>query len=493
MKKFFGGLILVLCAMFVISCGDSDSSNGGDKEGDKGGSKCGNGKIDDGEACDGNVACWEVGHFYPETQAICNKDCTAFSEESAYDTSKCIPRDPSDNCGNFQIDSGEQCEQGNTKPCTELPGNYTVGDAICRRDCRGWDPTPCSTGGKINTCAQVVDCYNKCADDSCKEKCKETGTDQGMVSFDALEKCAAACGGLNDAACLTQNCYDAYYACFPTKKCGNGKIDDGEICEAKETKPCQELNTADKEWQPINDAVCNSSCDGWDTYSCVDINALTCFQVYECAKDCTDSECEAACIAKTWPAAKQKYDAMMECLNANCPVATEECMIDKCKFQSDACKTHLTCGNGNIDQYEVCEKSDFVDCGELKNEAGEPIYEVGTASAFCGPNCTEYSVLMCHKFCSCAEIQTCIDKECGGYPTSNAEYTDEKQACMKKCEEEGSEEGAGEHKNYVSTIMACSEQNSGQSGWDLSEDMRSQCASQFGADCSAGDNPKCPY
>ena len=487
MKKFLTISVFAFCLISFVSCGSSGSGEG---ESSGGFPRCGNGRIEGSEKCDGDVTCGEAGHFYPEGKATCNSDC------SGYDTSKCTPRDPSDMCGNGQLDSGETCEQGETKACTELPGGYTEGDAACRRDCRGWDPMNCSKGGKTKTCAQILDCVKTCADESCKENCKNSGTEQGVELFAALESCSAACGGVSDSDCLTQNCYDAYYACNPRLKCGNKVLDEGEVCESKETKPCQELNTDDVQYQPINDAVCNSECSGWDTYSCVDINALTCYQVYECVKGCSDSSCKEECFAKTWPAAKNIYDTMNECLLKNECVVDEECMNGVCKFQADACKTHLTCGNGVIDNYEICEKSDFVDCGEIKDENGEAMYEAETGSAYCNKNCTEFGVTMCHKFCSCSEIKTCIEQECGGYPKSNAENTDEKIKCMETCESWGSEIGFCEANGYRTLIESCCEQdqqgNTTACGWDSSTCIQ-QAPSQANATCGTGDNPKCPY
>lgn len=491
MKKILV-LMVVFTVFAVVSCGDggSSSSNGGGG-GEADTPKCGNGKIDDGEVCDGNVPCWQAGHFYPELEAVCNSDC------SAYDTSRCIPRDPNDNCGNFQIDSGESCEQGNTKLCSELSSNYTQGEAQCRRDCRGWNIENCSNGGKIRACSYILECVRKCGGDSaCETSCKDEGTDQGASLYAELEKCASVCGGVTDLDCLTKSCYDSYYACNPTQRCGNGVLDEDEICENKETKPCQELNTADKEWQPINEAVCNSECKGWDTYSCVDINALTCYQVYECAKQCSDSECEAACIAKTWPAAKAKYDTMKECFAQNECAVEEECMSGVCKFQADACKTHLTCGNAVIDNYEICEKGEHVDCGDIKDDQGQALYEANTGSAYCNQNCTEFGVTMCHKFCSCSEIKTCIEQECGGYPKSNAENTDEKKKCMETCESWGSKIGYGEANGYRTLIESCCEQdqqgNTGACGWDSSTCI-DQAPSQANATCGSGDDSRCPY
>lgn len=476
--------MFVLIALFAVACGGGSSSSS------EGGTSviplCGNGTIDGTEVCDGNVPCWKAGHFYPQGEAVCNSNCTG------YDTSKCLERDAGDLCGNFQIDSGESCEQGDTKPCKELSDTFAGGDAECRSDCRGWDPANCTNGG-TKTCAQIISCIKACAGDAnCENDCKESGTEQGKETYAALESCSAACNGITDDKCLSTNCYEAYYACYPKEKCGNGTIDDGEICENKETKPCQELNTADKTWQPINDAVCNSTCDGWDTYACVDINDLTCYQTYECAKDCSDSECEHACIEKAFTEAKAKYNAMKECLAENCPVETDECINEFCKFQMDTCKTHLTCGNGIVDQDmgELCEKNEFKDCGEITDANGET-YEAGTGSAFCSSTCTEYSTRSCHKFCSCAEIQTCIEETCGGYPTSNAENTAEKKKCMEACEDQGSQVGATEASGYRELVEMCYEEN-GPEAWD-SDGCKNQFPSQQGWSCSSGNDPKCPY
>ena len=492
MRKFLTVSILVFCIATLVSCGSGSGSGDDDYAGVQ---RCGNGRIEDGETCDGDVACWKAGHFWPEGKAVCKSNC------SGYDTSKCVPRDPSDKCGNFEKDSGEACEQGETKPCTDLQAGFTEGDATCRRDCRGWETMNCSKGGKNKPCSLILNCVKGCAGDAnCIEECKKSGTDEGLVKYEDLEKCAAACGGVTDDSCLSQNCYDAYYTCNPTQRCGNKVLDEGEVCENKETKPCQELNTADQEYQPINDAVCNSECTGWDTYSCVDINALTCYQVYECTQECSDSNCEADCMAKTWPAAKNIYDTMMTCLEQNCPVVTDECINEFCKFQTDACKTHLTCGNGVVDNYEICDPKDgnnaFVDCGEIKDSNGEAMYEAGTGSAFCNKNCTEYGVTLCHKFCSCSEIKTCIETECGGYPKSNAENTDAKIKCMETCESWGNKIGEEEASGYRMLIESCCEQdqqgNTGACGWDSSTCIQ-QAPSQANATCGSGDDPKCPY
>jgi hypothetical protein len=476
MKKIVYVLILVFSVLFVLSCSskkDDNESNDSDSTGD--GPKCGNGVIDEGEICDGNIPCWQAGHFYPEFEAKCNADCTA------YDTAQCQKRPDDDLCGNFVKDDKETCEQGETKPCTELPGSYETGDAACNRWCTGWDPTNCSTGGN-KTCAQIFTCVDACTDDACIEGCRGQGSEQGLELFNALYECwtGNCASGADKEECMKESCNDEYYSCYPNEKCGNGVIDEGEKCESRETKPCQEFG---EDWQPINEAICNSTCTDWDMYACVDKDALTCYQVYECVEKCDNSECEAECIGKTWPAAKDKYDTMLECLDKNCPVVTDECINEFCKFQTDACKTHLTCGNGNIDMYENCEKGDSVDCGTIEDEQGEAMYEAGTANAFCNKNCTEYITLMCFKFCSCSEIKTCVEQECGGY--SNSADAD----CLEECESWGSQLGEGEASGWRKFIQSCSDSD-GNKAFD-SKTCVDEANKNY--DCGASDHEKCPY
>ena len=179
MKKIATILIFAFCLVSFVSCGGG-SGEGGESSG--GIPICGNGKIEAGEVCDGDVACWEAGHFWPEGKATCNSNC------SGYDTSKCVPRDPSDKCGTGEIDSGESCEQGETKTCNELDASFAEGEATCRRDCRGWETMNCSKGGKNKPCSMILNCVKGCAGDStCAEECKKTGTDEGLSKYEELE------------------------------------------------------------------------------------------------------------------------------------------------------------------------------------------------------------------------------------------------------------------------------------------------------------------
>jgi len=466
---------VIFLTVFLFSCSSNKTSENDSDSTSSTGPVCGNGIIEEGEFCDGNVACWEVGHFYPETEAVCKDDC------KEYNLSACVERDPDDTCGNGKLDDREVCEQGDKKPCTELPGSYVSGDADCNRDCNGWTLLNCSSAG-TKTCSQILTCVDGCAaDDTCIQACHDSASEQGKTLYEALDKCyTEQCpSGADKITCMEEHCKNEYYACFPNEKCGNGTIDEGEKCEKSETKPCQELG---ENWQPINEAVCNSTCTDWDMYACVDINDLTCYQVYECVGECSDSTCEEECIAKTWPAAKSKYDTMLECYDTyECAADNENCINENCKFQTDACKTHLTCGNENIDQYEVCEKAETIDCGEIK-ENGEAIYEAGTANAFCNPNCTEWSGMLCFKFCSCEAVKTCVATNCGDYKTADSE-------CVKECENLGSYEGKNQHKAWRTWIESCSD-NDGNAGFDSQTCVDESTKNN---PCGSTANAKCEY
>lgn len=48
-------------------------------------------------------------------------------------------------------------------------------------------------------------------------------------------------------------------------ECGNGVVDNGEVCEKGDTKPCSEIDSSYKS----GDVECNDSCSGWLTVNCM--------------------------------------------------------------------------------------------------------------------------------------------------------------------------------------------------------------------------------
>jgi len=479
-------IVTFAAMLMVFSCGDkstggeSDDDNIGSSSGgsSSGGTGCGNGVIEGDEACDGPVACWEVGHYYPENNAECNSDCTAL------DKSKCQEREPGDKCGNGEIDYPEVCEMGDTKPCKEMNPNFQDGDsATCNRKCNGWDTFECKQEPN-GTCSKLVTCAEACAKDAaCIDACKESGSTDGLTAFEALWSCydSSCASGADMAECMKEYCSDQYYVCYPGEKCGNGTIDEGEVCETGDTKPCNEVS---EDFQPMGNAVCNSTCTDFDTYACIGKDQLSCIQLFECVKECAgDETCVSdTCIIKAYPAATSKYNAFEECAQTSCPEKDEACLNENCRFQYNACKTHATCGNDIIDEpYEQCEKGEKVDCGTIKKEDGSDKFESGTANAYCDMNCVDYTTTGCYGFCSCANVKKCVEDTCGGYINGTFD-------CISECQSHGSSTGKNQHKSWKSFIESCCDQNGTSCGFD-NQDCVDKANQDIG--CDSGSDPQC--
>ncbi len=446
--------MLFLFSFILVSCSGSSSSNNDGETTDATATtgKCGDGTLNKGEVCDSKKdsetykkACWELGHYYPDTFAKCKSDC------SGYDLKNCIKRPDSDKCGNGKKEEDEVCEMGETKDCSAFGDHYKKGSkAPCNRTCMGWDLSKCEPEPN-DTCAQIFSCYSNCKDAGCQDQCKADGKPSEVDNFEALWKCyTSSCSSASDSKqCMKEKCESTYYVCFPSEKCGNGKIDEGETCEKGDTKPCEKV---DSKFRPMNTAICNSTCSGYDTYSCIGKDQLDCYMLYDCIKKCSgDSSCETTCQSKAFAKAGSLYNTLKTCISKNCPDKNETCIDEKCKYQFDACKTQLTCGNKIIDKpFEVCEKGDKVDCGTIKDKEGKPKFEKGTANAFCNNNCTGWTELTCHGFCSCGDVQKCIEDTCqDGEKTTDYD-------CIAKCETAGSSEGSSQYKAWRKFILGCS-------------------------------------
>lgn len=479
---------LVSISFFMFSCGDSASSENDNPVSDSdviAVGNCGNGAVDTGEKCDTVGATAGIGcelinpRFFPETTAPCKSDC------SDYDTTNCKMREASDKCGNGKLDTPpngtEACEIGDTKDCSAFGAGYQPGSmAPCSKDCQTWNQAKCLKKG-TDSCKQINICVKACADSACKQKCLDEGSDVGKAAYSAMAECSDKnCKGSADVdACLKEKCVTEYYNCYPSEKCGNGTIDTGEVCEKNQTVDCGTLE--DGKYQPGQEALCNSSCTGYDTYTCIGKDQLTCIQVYECINACSDQACKDACLAKSYAASASVYNTMQECFKTNCAAdQTEDCYNKNCKFQYDKCKTHASCGNKIIDKYELCEKSEQKDCGAVNPDK----YESGTANAFCNANCTEWSTIGCYGFCSCAAVKACVDKCPDGQKTTDT-------ACVDTCVGKGSKDGSGSYSAWRSCVKSCcATDNNGVKtcGFD-SPDCINECSKNI--TCGSESNPKC--
>ncbi len=63
----------------------------------------------------------------------------------------------------------------------------------------------------------------------------------------------------------------------------------------------------------------------------------TCQQIFECALECEDVDCEDACYAKGTTAGKAQVDALIACSQAN-ECSDGECIIASCSAEYEACE-----------------------------------------------------------------------------------------------------------------------------------------------------------
>lgn len=238
--------IMILAAIFAVSCGDDNNPSG----------------PNEGDACDGTTTmCVNNVYYWCNVNAWALIDCNASSkvcdvengcvaegtdtntgndntvtDTTGTDTTGTDSTIPA-NCGNGTTDTGEVCD-GDAKDCTTLGGGYTGGWATCKGDCSGYDTSTCVGGGTdtdsaipdndtVNptgkTCMEINQCMGDCSDEACQQACYDAGSTTGKSQFDALmtclqNNCATECGASGTTedcnTCANNNCPDQMDACF---------------------------------------------------------------------------------------------------------------------------------------------------------------------------------------------------------------------------------------------------------------------------------------
>ena len=128
------------------------------------GGGCGDGVINPGEQCDGDLDGFSCGNFgFPGGELSCGTDCK-------FNTSACDG--VSGICGNDVINPGETCDDGNWSTilgCSSFDEFDGTGSLSCGTDCQ-FDTSQCTGGpgdnggSKIGTCAYDEDTTDNCDD-----------------------------------------------------------------------------------------------------------------------------------------------------------------------------------------------------------------------------------------------------------------------------------------------------------------------------------------
>jgi hypothetical protein len=370
----------LLSTLALSACGTEDEGKDGGADAQVGSpdfakGSCGNGSVDNGEACDTAIAAGSAGAC-PEA---CDDgdSCTADSLEgsgcqlscrftpiTSCDASAkdgCCPAgcdDQSDAdceapqaCGNGKLDPGELCDTGIVEGA---PG-------AC--------PTVCSDG---QACTK-----EQLQGSGCGVFCETTFVTQCSATADGC--CPAGCDASSDVDCS------------PT--CGNGSLEAGESCDtaiaAGQPGACPSATDCDDQVACTTDKLvgsgCNVSCSNTSISACDSSAKDGC-----CPTGCdakTDADCSASCgngvveagescdtaipVGKAG-ACPQSCDDKIACtvdtvVGSGCNVACSNAPISSCSGlkQDGCCPTGCnsgsdvdcpaSCGNGVLDKGETCD------------------------------------------------------------------------------------------------------------------------------------------
>jgi len=147
---------------------------------------CGDGKVEGTEKCDGNIElCRNIdSEKYASGKAECLNDCSGWSEITCEEKVDY----PDAECGDGKIDGLEICEKNDTKECVEINSTLYIGGlAECNSLCRGWDESTCEENCILKDHTECYDndlyWYSSCDDrEDKKEEC-ENGCENGACKI----------------------------------------------------------------------------------------------------------------------------------------------------------------------------------------------------------------------------------------------------------------------------------------------------------------------
>ena len=386
---------------------------------------CGNGIIENGEVCDGarinGATCdSEVGPGSKGT-VLCASDCKSLNLSGCSAATQ---------CGNGTVDAGEVCEASDLKgaSCASVVGAGSTGALKCGDGCKHFDTSACSPAqscgdGNINE-GETCD-GNNLANRTCLD----------VVGYGSmgLLKCKPNCSGYDTSSCT------------PEVKCGNNKLDAGEICDGAllNGASCSALVGHGS----TGTLKCNSSCSGYDTSSCSPevkcgngvldsgeicdgslLNGATCASVVgfgstgtlKCNSSCTgyiSSSCSKAVTCGNGDIDPGEFCDTTDMNGATCESvvgvgSTGTLLCDStCKFNTTNCSASRGCGNGSIEDSEECDKTAF-----KNNVTTCTAYDGNTYSSGklkCADNCM-IDTSDCKSYCGNGSVNSSKGEVCDG-------------------------------------------------------------------------------
>ncbi len=253
-------------------------------------------------------------------------------------------------CGNGQVNAGEVCDDG----------NGTNGDG-CNNDCRRSNGEPCTidnqcSSGVCDPTSMTCEPANTCGNGELEPANNEVCDDGNTAPNDGCESDCRLSNGQGctmDSQCASGECNEQTGLCVPAIGCGNGVLNAGEICDDGNT---------------INGDGCETTCRRTDGQPCTmdnqchsgvcDPDSGTC----EPANVCGNGEVENAEVCDDG----NSTDG--DGCNTDCKLSdTEECDDDTdcssgvCDPDSDTCEPANVCGNGATEGAEICDDGNSTD------------------------------------------------------------------------------------------------------------------------------------
>jgi len=283
--------------------------------------KCGNGRIDSGEECDGSgmngQACPTLDNF-----AGGNLSCT---KECLFDTSKCYQ--PLKKCGNGLIDSGEECDGtnwGSVKDCLFFE-EFSGGRLSCEKCLFNTSACIGTSGG---FCGDGTVTVGEQCDSRVKKKCSD---------FDGFTSGNLTC----NSACA----YDTKNCSKPGPICGDSEININESCDGSS-------------WGSITDCTSFSAFNGgtlgckdchFNTFGCMVASSINCAddgKKCSSSTDCCSGFCNSSvCAAPSCTdSVTDGFESDVDC-GGDCP--------DKC-VDGKRCKSNIDCSSNFCDENGLC-------------------------------------------------------------------------------------------------------------------------------------------
>lgn len=270
-----------------------------------------------------------------------------------------------DTCGNGTVEEGEACDGTGLTSCVEIdPGKFASGKAACKEDCSGWDTATCVEIEEDQPVADdhaMPDLPDLSADedsdvegpdhDTADVATDEDGTTDDLT--DSVDEISGDDGEIADDGTVIDEDIPAVDEAQPIDEdvapvddtplpdvdidvyvptCRNGIVDPGEECDdnnASNTDGC------------LNDCTLPYCGDGFvrtGYEQCDDGNSI---ETDACKNDCTDNICGDGIL----------NDGVEECDDNN----ANNC--DAC--QNDCLNYAAGCGNGCLDDGETCDDGDL--------------------------------------------------------------------------------------------------------------------------------------